>query len=102
METIEMEVPAGIIDNTDEVMEVMDYARAIIAAQMEVKAIQDDIKQIKKDAKDEGVLVKEIDAAISQLKKEAKFMPGEQRIQEEVMEKLRANPEIMDSISLLI
>jgi len=91
-----------ITDNTEEVMEIFDYAKQIIAAQMEVKAIQDDIKQIKKDARDEGVLVKEIDAAISQLKKEAKYMPGEARIAEEVMEKLRESDDIMDSISLLV
>jgi len=90
------------IANNEEVMDIFDYAKQIIAAQIEIKAIQDDIKQIKKDARDEGVLVKEIDAAISQLKKEAKQMPGEARITEEVLEKLRDNNDIMNSISLLV
>jgi len=85
-----------------EEMDLYDYAKQVIACQMEVKAIQDDIKVIKTEAKEKGVLVKEIDSAISQLKKEAKQNPQEAQLEEEVLEKLRENKDIIDSISMII
>lgn len=87
---------------SSEEMDIFDYAKRIIACQMEIKAINDDIKIIKTEAKERGTLVKEIDSAIATLKKEAKQNPQEAQLQEEVLEKLRSNKEIVDSISMII
>ena len=37
-----------MVDNKEQEMDILDYAKAIIACQIELKAIQDDIKTIKK------------------------------------------------------
>jgi len=95
------------LEKTNEVTESEDeqlfrYAKSIIACQMEIKSIQDDVKQIKAEARQEGVLVKEIDSAISIMKKNAKLMPQEAKIQEEILEKLEANKDISDSIHMIV
>lgn len=102
MDDIFEEVQSSADGQGSEDLDIVDYARQVIACQMEIKAIQDDIKVIKSEAKEKGVLVKEIDAAISQLKKEAKQNPQEAILQEEVLEKLRDNKDILDSISMLV
>jgi uncharacterized protein (UPF0335 family) len=83
-------------------MDVLDYAKAIIACQIEMKAIQDDIKTIKSDAKENGVLVKEIDSAIKDIKKELKTNPADLQLEQEIVEQLKSNQEVMDAIAMTI
>ena len=94
------------IELTDNIQEeekdLLSYAKSIIACQMEIKSIQDDVKQIKADAREKGVPTKEIDAAISLLKKEAKLNPAEQEAQLEIYEKLKSNSDINDSIHMIV
>ena len=97
----DLEQTSKVVTEDEDVL-IYKYAKSIISCQMEVKSIQDDIKEIKSEARGEGVLVKEIDAAISTLKKEAKMMPQEAKIAEEILEKLRANKDIADSISMIV
>jgi len=96
------EIETAVDGNSSEELDLYDYAKQVIACQMEIKSIQDDIKTIKLAAKEKGVLVKEIDSAISQLKKEAKQNPQEAQLQEEVLEKLRENKDIIDSIQMIV
>jgi uncharacterized protein (UPF0335 family) len=91
-----------MIDKAEETKDVFDYAKAIIGCQIEMKAIQDDIKTIKADAKENGVLVKEIDSAIKSIKKELKTNPADLQLEEEIVEALKGNEEIMDSIAMTI
>lgn len=91
-----------MIDNKTEDMDIFDYAKAIIAGQIEIKAIQDDIKIIKKEAKEDGVLIKEIDSVIADIKRELKKDPSESMIEDEIREKFEANPDLMDSIAMTI
>ena len=95
------QIKEEIIDNSGE-MDIFGYAKQVIALQLEMKEIQSEIKIIKNEAKDEGVMVKEIDAAITLLKKEAKYTPGEKRIAEEVLEELRENSDILNAINQLV
>jgi len=90
------------IDKAEETMDVFDYAKAIIGCQIEMKAIQDDIKQIKAEAKDNGVLVKEIDGAIKEIKREMKTPKEDLELENEIKEKLMSNDDIMDSIAMTI
>jgi len=90
------------VTSEDDDISLFKYAKNVIACQMEVKSIQDDIKAIKSEARENGVLTKEIDGAITQLKKRAKMMPQEAKLQEEVLEKLEGNKDIMDSISMIV
>ncbi len=86
----------------EEQKDLLDYAKSIIACQIEMKAIQDDIKQIKTEAKDNGVLVKEIDSAISRIKKEMKTNPADIQLEEDIIEQLKSDDGIMDSIAMTI
>ncbi len=96
------ELETKVEENEQEDVDLFKYAKAVIACQMEVKSIQDDIKEIKKEARQEGVLVKEIDSAISTLKKEAKQMPNEKVLAEQILEKLRDNKDVADSIHMIV
>lgn len=91
-----------MVDTKEETMDVLDYAKSIIGCQLEMKAIQDDIKTIKSDAKENGVLVKEIDSAIKDIKREIKTNPADRQLEEEIIEKLKADEGIMDSIAMTI
>lgn len=91
-----------MVDQAEETMDVLDYAKSIIACQIEMKAIQDDIKTIKSDAKENGVLVKEIDSAIKDIKRELKTNPADMALELEIIEKLKADENIMDSIAMTI
>ena len=83
-------------------MDVFDYAKQIIAGQIDQKAIQDDIKRIKKEAKEDGILVKEIDAVIADIKREMKKDPTESMIEAEIRAKFEADKDLMDSIAQTI
>jgi len=89
-------------DGKEETRELIDYATAIIGCQIEMKSIQDDIKTIKSDAKENGVLVKEIDSAIKEIKKELKTNPADLQLEQDIVEQLKANEGIMDSIAMTI
>ena len=91
-----------MVDGKEQEMDVLDYAKAIIGCQIEMKAIQDDIKTIKSDAKENGVLVKEIDSAIKDIKKELKTNPADLQLEQEIVEQLKADQDIMDSIAMTI
>ena len=91
-----------MVDGKEQEMDVLDYAKAIIGCQIEMKAIQDDIKTIKSDAKENGVLVKEIDSAIKDIKKELKTNPADLQLEQEIVDQLKADQDIMDSIAMTI
>jgi len=91
-----------MVDGKEQEMDVLDYAKAIIGCQIDMKAIQDDIKTIKSDAKEKGVLVKEIDSAIKEIKKELKTNPADLQLEQEIVEQLKADDGIMDSLAMTI
>ena len=90
------------VEQGTEDLDIFDYAKQIIACKIEIKAIQDDIKTIKSSAKEDGVLVKEIDSVITDILKEMKKDPSESMIEEDIRTKIENNPDIMDSISTLV
>lgn len=90
------------VDQATEDLDLFDYAKQIIAAQIEIKAIQDDIKLVKSTAKEDGVLVKEIDAVISEIKRELKKDPTVKLIEDDIRIKMEQNPDIMDSIAMTV
>ncbi len=96
MERIEM------VDKGSDDLDMFDYAKQIIACQIEIKSINDDIKQIKIEAKENGVLIKEIDSVIADIKRELKKDPSETIIEDDIRAKFEKNEDIMASISTLI
>ena len=91
-----------MVDKSTEDMDIFDYAKQIIATQIEMKALQDDIKRIKKEAKEDGILIKEIDAVMADIKRELKKDPSESMIEAEIRAKFEANQDVMDSIAMTI
>lgn len=91
-----------MVGTENDEMDMFDYAKQIVAAQMEIKAIQEDIKTIKAAAKDKGVLIKDIDTVISDIKRDLKKDPSEEMVQVEIRAKFEANQDLMDAISMTI
>lgn len=54
--------------DTEETELTLQFAKQIIALDLEIKEIKNDQKEIKKQAKDEGVSVQKVTKAINQLK----------------------------------
>ncbi len=96
MERIEM------VDKGSDDLDMFDYAKQIIACQLEIKSIQEDIKVIKGEAKENGVLIKEIDSVIADIKRELKKDPSETIIEDDIRAKFEKNEDIMASISTLV
>ena len=90
------------VDGATEDLDVFAYAKSIIASKIEMKAIQDDIKVIKSEAKENGILIKEIDAVIADLLREMKKDPSESMIEDGIRVKIEANEDVMASLSLLV
>lgn len=57
-----------IANDKEETQLTLQFAKAIIALDLEIKAIKEDQKEIKKEAKDEGVSVQKVTKAINQMK----------------------------------
>ena len=90
------------VDGASEDLDVFGYAKQIIAAKVDMKAIQDDVKVIKADAKEKGILIKEIDSVMADLLRELKKDPSEAMIEDDIRVKFEANEDVMASLSLLV
>jgi len=54
--------------NNEETKKTLDYARALLAIDLEIKGLKDDQKEIKSEAKSEGVQVQKVTKALNALK----------------------------------
>ncbi len=90
------------VDTKSEDLDIFDYAKQIIACKIEIKAVQDSIKVIKMEAKENGVLIKEIDTVMNDILKEMKKDPSETMIEDDIRIKLENNEDVMASISMLV
>ena len=81
---------------------VLDYAKSIIGCKIQMKSIQDDIKDIKTAAKEKGVLIKEIDGAVADITRELKKNPMDRAIQEDIRVQLENDEDVMASLSTLV
>ncbi len=90
------------VDTKSEDLDIFDYAKQIIACKIEIKAVQDSIKVIKMEAKENGVLIKEIDTVMNDILKEMKKDPSETIIEDDIRIKLENNEDVMASISMLV
>ena len=91
-----------MVDKGTEDLDVFDYAKQIIACKIEMKSIQDDIQVIKTSARENGVLVKEIDSTMADIVRDLKEDPSESLIKAELRAKFEANKDVMASMSQLI
>lgn len=81
---------------------ILDFAKQLVALDMEIKGIKDDQKEIKKEAKDEGLLIKEITAAINDIKKEIKQPASEAADESAIGIILREDTDFYNAVELLV
>lgn len=92
----------GLMENTNE--EIFNYAKQIVAVEMEKKALSEEVKEIKQAAKDEGLLIKHIDNAIKIVKAELKdeLDPAEKALKDEMLAIIKSNEDLVDAIALIV
>lgn len=81
---------------------ILQFATAILDCELRKKEATEDIKEIKKDAKANGVLVKKVMEAFTQIKKQLKTDDFEKSQTEEMVELLISNPDVMYKLESLV
>ena len=92
------------INPVENVEQIKDYVKRILYIENEIKGLKEDIKQIKAEAKEEGILTKEINKAINILKAEIKSNsnPGEKHIVDEYVKLFEEDEDIYHSLVSLL
>lgn len=91
------------MQNTDEMVEkIYSYANSLINLQIEKKAIDEQIKELKADYKEEGIAVGTVTRVISKLKAKAKKNDSDIVEEDIITEKLESNQNIQDLIQSLV
>ena len=83
---------------------VLDFVMRILRLELQIKEIKEDIKSVKQEAKEQGLLVGEITKAISEIKREVKKQkkPNETTMVEEIKDLLAEDSEITSTINELV
>ncbi len=81
---------------------IFDYAVEMLKHDLHIKEIKGFQSDIKADAKSNGIAVKQVTAAITQLKKEAKQDDNDARMEDFFTEKLRSNVDVSVMINELV
>jgi uncharacterized protein (UPF0335 family) len=91
------------IRSQDEVMEnIKSYAIALIEKQLEKKQLDEDIKTIKDNFKEEGVPVSLVTKVMNKIKAKMKQSEADALEEDIIMEKLEADEVIQSNIAALI
>ena len=87
---------------TDETQMILDFAMALLDCEIQKKEISEDIKVIKTEAKENGILVKQVMSAVAVLKKEMKQDELDKRESVAMYELLSSTPDILYKIETLL
>lgn len=79
----------------------LDYAKQLLALELEVKDLKDDMKEIKADAKSNGVAVMKVNKVLANLKKLAKTKDVDLAEMETIEGVLMNDPDIKTMIATL-
>jgi uncharacterized protein (UPF0335 family) len=84
--------------------DIKKYVKQLIALELEIKSIKEDMKQIKQEAKENGILIKEIDEAIRELKKEIKrrSKPNEADAVETIKALIESDEDLYNSLTMIV
>jgi len=101
-EKIETAVTQYLINKDEEETKLtLDFARALLAIEVEIKDLRDDQKEIKNEAKDNGVSVTKVTKALNDLKRYAKAKESDLAELEEIEAALGADVDIKTQINQL-
>ena len=91
-----------VIRGTEEVMEkVYEYAEKMIELQLAKKAIDQEIRSLKEEYKEEGIAVNLVAKILNKLKAKKKLSDGDILEEDILTEKIEANDKIQDMLSTL-
>lgn len=85
--------------DSEEAQLTTDFAIEFLRIELEIKSMRDSQKEIKADAKSNGIAIKQVTAAINKLKKMASANPLETEEEDFLVEKFQENVDISVLIS---
>jgi len=86
----------------DEVAAVLNYAKSILGIEYEITMLREQVKDIKSDAKNDGVSIKSVNAAISRIKKELSTTIDEKTDIEDMESIIKDDPGVMKVIRAIV
>ena len=86
----------------DQRKKTLEYARAILELELKIKVIKDHIKEIKKDAKIDGVFVSGINKVLAEMKKVRKISDEEKAEFNELLNFFEDQPDIVALIERIL
>jgi len=90
------------IKTTEETMElVYEFSEKLIELQLQKKAIDAEIKELKDDYKEEGIATTLVTKIVNKMKAELKKTPGELLEEDILTEKMNANEKLKDMVASL-
>ncbi len=90
------------IRSSEEVMAVIhDYAVEILDKQIQKKAIDTEISEIKQDAKEDGIAIGKVMKVLNKIKARAKMSEADKMEEDILEEKIEADETIQEKIALL-
>jgi uncharacterized protein (UPF0335 family) len=92
---MEIRTPEEAIEN------IMNYARALLELQQQKKNIDDDIKELKQNFKEEGVAVGKVTKVLNKIKSEMKQSESDKVEEEIIKEHLEREDFIQTSLAVL-
>lgn len=82
--------------------DTINYTKQLLALELQIKEIKDDMKVIKSEAKAEGVDTAKVGKAITALKKTLKAKPADLFEEEKIFEIIENNESIVNDVRMLI
>ena len=92
-----------LIKRYDDLREkTLEFARSILSIELEIRELKNQIKEIRKDAKLDGVAVGLVQKCLSEMKRQKRLNEKDKQDLEAFLEVLGESPEVLDSVERLI
>lgn len=92
-----------LIKSYDDLREkTLEFARSILSIELEIRELKNQIKEIRKDAKLDGVAVGLVQKCLSEMKRQKRLNEKDKQDLEAFLEVLGESPEVLDSVERLI
>lgn len=86
----------------DEVTAILNYSKSIIGIEYEIAMLKEQMKDIRKEAKEDGVSTKMVNAALNKIKKELKTPVDERNEIQDMEDVIREDNGVMKVIHALV
>ena len=80
----------------------LEFARSILSIELEIRELKNQIKEIRKDAKLDGVAVGLVQKCLSEMKRQKRLNEKDKQDLEAFLEVLGESPEVLDSVERLV